>query len=92
MKPANPPAGSQTWPDLLDWLTAIAIALLVFSLEAYIANAIGRAQSLAYDGLGYAAHARVKYFQVGDLLHHPLSYLDSFLNYIAPLWAAFLNS
>ena len=30
------------------------------------------------------------YFQLGSLLHHPVQYLNGFLNYIAGLWSAFL--
>jgi hypothetical protein len=78
------------WPSRFDWLAAFAVAVVVFALEAYVATAIGRTQSLAYDGLGYAAQARVQYFQLGNLLHHPVQYLYGFLNSIAGLWLAFL--
>lgn len=78
------------WPRRFDWLAALAVTLVVFALEAYVATAIGRAQSLAYDGLGYALHARVKYFQVESLLHDPVRYFGEFLRYIAGLWSGFL--
>lgn len=74
-------------PDLFDWCLALCVALLMFSLETYVALAIGRSQSLAYDGLGYAAHARTKYFQLESLLHTPLHYVGGLLKSIAPLWS-----
>jgi hypothetical protein len=77
------------WPGRFDWLAAFIIAAAVFTLEINIAIAIGRAQSLAYDGLGYATHARLKYVQLGTLFHAPERYVGGFLNYIAPLWSAF---
>ena len=58
-----------------------------------MAPTIGRAQSLAYDGLGYAAHARVKYYQLPMLWSHPRAYLDyigGFYGFIAGLWSGFL--
>lgn len=78
------------WPGRSDWLSAFTIALLVFALEAYVATAIGRTHSLAYDGLGYAAQARVQYYQIGNLFYHPVQYLNGFLHSIAGLWSAFL--
>jgi len=84
------PSAKVSWPGRFDWLAAFTVALLVFALEAYVATAIGRTHSLAYDGLGYAAHARVQYFQLGNLLHHPVQYLSGFFSFIAGLWSAFL--
>jgi len=90
--PLTGPVNTATpsWPTRLDWLAALLVALLVFSLEAYVATAMGRAQSLAYDGLGYAAHARLKYFQLAAAIHHPVQYFGGFLGFIAGLWSGFL--
>ena len=77
-------------PDLFDWCLALGLVLLMFALETYVAVGIGRSQSLAYDGLGYAAHARTKYFQLQTLLRDPWNYLGGFLHYIAPLWSVFI--
>src|SRR5882762_1892381 len=76
------------WPDRVDWALAVVLTLAVFALDTTVGLAIGRSQSLVYDGLGYAAFARVKFFQCGRLLYDPAHYLKDFLQFIAPLWAA----
>jgi hypothetical protein len=78
------------WPSAADWLTALLISAAAFACEAYVAIAIGHAENLGYDGIAYANHARMQYYQFDAFWSRPSAYLLQFYSYIAGLWSAFI--